>query len=110
MRTIISGELLFGFFDYYNSKFDFTSDCGSIRRGKIIPIENCHRYAKDHNLVPGQWSAYACMEEPFNRSNAGRAVIKRPQFDKILDAIGFAYWDLDASKCLDCLLKCCQIH
>jgi len=33
-----------------------------------------------------QWEAYICMEEPFDRTNAGRAIIRRERFDEILSA------------------------
>ena len=37
-------------------------------------------------LGPRQWEAYICMEEPFDRTNAGRAIIRREKFDLILNA------------------------
>ena len=35
------------------------------------------------------------MEEPFDRTNAGRAVVKRPQFDMILKAFRQADADIN---------------
>ena len=48
------------------------------------------RYAKENKLSPGQWSAYILLEEPFDRTNAGRALCKRDKFDLILKAFSEA--------------------
>ena len=37
------GDLLYGFFRYYNEDFDFTADCGSIRCGGRLAIEDSYR-------------------------------------------------------------------
>jgi hypothetical protein len=34
-------------------------------------------------VSPRQWEAYVCMEEPFERTNAGRAIINREKFDQV---------------------------
>ena len=88
------GELLFGFFEYYDNKFDFSNDVGSIRTGKTLNVEICHSYAKENKASPGQWSAYILMEEPFDRSNAGRAVVRRDKFDVILKELNEAHKSL----------------
>ena len=79
------GSLFQAFFRYY-ADFNFMAHCGSVRTGTVLSIEQCHRRAQQNKCNPGQWNAYICMEEPFNFTNAGRAIIKRPQFDKILNA------------------------
>ena len=48
------------------------------------------------NPSPKQWDAHICMEEPFDRTNAGRAVVKRPQFEMILKS--FRQADNDVNK------------
>jgi len=80
------GELLSDFFEYYDRRFDFATDVGSVRTGERVANSACYDFAKANRLSPKQWEAYICMEEPFDRTNAGRAVIKRPEFDGILQA------------------------
>ena len=57
---------------------------------------------------PRQWEAYVCMEEPFIRSNTGRAVINRERFDQILAAFDRAQKVLYRNMCLDCLNEKCR--
>ena len=38
-------------------------------------------------LSPGQWRAHMLLEEPFDRTNAARAVCNEAQFDKIKTCI-----------------------
>ena len=45
------------------------------------------------SLGPGQWRAYVCVEEPFERTNAGRAVVNRDAFNQILAAIRYAHME-----------------
>ena len=85
-------------------------DCGSVRCGKVIPIYECQEKAKQRRANPGQWNAYICMEEPFDRSNAGRAIIKRPQFDKIITAFDSAQRLMERNICLKCLFGGCERH
>jgi len=70
------GELLVRFFKYYNhgGDFDTQRDVGSIRCGSILDASDCERFARMNKLAPGQWSARLLMEEPFDRTNAARAV------------------------------------
>ena len=70
------GELLVKFFKYYNNTayFDPQRDVGSIRCGSILDAADCERFARISKLSPGQWSARLLMEEPFDRTNAARAV------------------------------------
>ena len=85
------GELLYEFFGYYNDRFDFANDVGSIRTGQTLDMKTCQAYAKANKVSPGQWNTYILMEEPFDRSNAGRAVVRREKFDIILKAFAEAY-------------------
>jgi len=64
------------FFKYYNNTayFDPQRDVGSIRCGSILDAADCERFARISKLSPGQWSARLLMEEPFDRTNAARAV------------------------------------
>jgi len=103
------GSLFQAFFGYY-ADFNFMAHCGSVRTGTVLSIEQCHRRAQQTNNSPGQWNAYICMEEPFNFSNAGRAIIKRPQFDKILNAFDGAVKKLSKRQCYECLLRICSKH
>ena len=104
------GELLVGFFRYYNQDFNFMVDCGSVRCGKAISINECYNLSKQQRTNPGQWNAYICMEEPFDRSNSGRAIIKRPQFDKILSSFQRAQRLMENTKCIQCLFGGCEKH
>merc|ERR1712223_378888 len=88
------GELLLEFFGYYNNEFDFAKDVGSIRTGKRLDVQTCQEYAKKNKTSPGQWTAYILMEEPFDRSNAGRAVVRRDKFDVILKEFNEAHKSL----------------
>ena len=64
---------------------------GSVRTGQTLDAKTCQTYAKEKKLSPGQWNTYILMEEPFDRSNAGRAVVRRDKFDIILKAFSEAY-------------------
>ena len=97
------GSLFKAFFEYYN-EFNFTADCGSVRQGRVLSIAGCHRRAQETRTSPGQWNAYICVEEPFELTNAGRAIIKRPQFDKILNAFRQAKKKLRQKPCFTYLL------
>ena len=99
------GELLLEFFGYYNNQFDFAKDVGSIRTGKRLDVQTCQEYAKKNKTSPGQWTAYILMEEPFDRSNAGRAVVKREKFDAILKTFFIAYKSLKKGDGLKNLIK-----
>ena len=98
------GELLYEFFEYYDDKFDFSNDVGSIRVGKALNVETCHAHSKEKKTSPGQWSAYILMEEPFDRSNAGRAVVRRDKFDVILKELNDAHRSLKKGGSLKCLI------
>ena len=99
------GELLLEFFGYYNNEFDFAKDVGSIRTGKRLDVQTCQEYAKKNKTSPGQWTAYILMEEPFDRSNAGRAVVKREKFDAILKTFFIAYKSMKKGDGLKTLIK-----
>ena len=105
MTDIDLGELFFAFFEYYTKKFDFAVDVGSIRTGKTLTSSQCLEYAKKNKIGPGQWSAYILMEEPFDRSNAGRAICRRDKFDLILKAFDHGHEAVKNGTKLDSLLN-----
>lgn len=78
------GQLFAGFMQHYDRNFDFTADVASVRTGRILNNAECAAHARSVKLGPGQWRAYVCVEEPFERSNAARAVCRRDSFDDIL--------------------------
>ena len=43
-----------GFFRFYKD-FDFTSNVGSVRLGRVISINECYEYSKQLNDTPRQW-------------------------------------------------------
>jgi len=81
------GELLVGFFRYYSDSgsFDTTRDVGSIRCGSVLDASDCERFARQHKLSPGQWSARLLLEEPFDRTNAARAVCNDQRWRLVKD-------------------------
>ena len=95
---------MYEFFKYYNDTFDFTRDVGSVRTGGYLWPSDCQDHARQHKIGPGQWDAYIGMEEPFERTNAARAVINREMFDKILHQLARGYNMLDNGARLSALL------
>lgn len=81
------GELLVGFFRYYSDSesFDTSRDVGSIRSGSVLDAGDCERFARLHKLSPGQWSARLLLEEPFDRTNAARAVCNDQRWRLVRD-------------------------
>ena len=59
---------------HYDRNFDFTADVASVRTGRILTNAECEAHARSVRNGPGQWKAYVCVEEPFERSNAARYV------------------------------------
>lgn len=100
-------SLVLGFFQFYNN-FDFMAFCGSVRTGTLLRIDDCYNYSKELRDNPRQWEAYICMEEPFGRSNTGRAVIKRDKFDEILYALRATHYKIAKYPCLECLWNSCR--
>ena len=43
-----------GFLRFYKD-FDFTSNVGSVRLGRVISINECYEYSKQLNDTPRQW-------------------------------------------------------
>ncbi len=66
------GELLIEFFRHYTHRVDFSNDVMSVRQGRILANRECEHFATDNGLQRGQWAAYICVEEPFDRTNAAR--------------------------------------
>eukprot|EP00088_Acartia_fossae_P032083 TRINITY_DN32899_c0_g1_i1.p1 TRINITY_DN32899_c0_g1~~TRINITY_DN32899_c0_g1_i1.p1 ORF type:complete len:516 (-),score=114.26 TRINITY_DN32899_c0_g1_i1:429-1976(-) len=77
------GSLLVGFFGYYSNRFRYSRDVASIRTGITLSKDSCESYARKYNLSPGQWRAHLLLEEPFDRTNAARAVCNESQFERI---------------------------
>jgi len=79
------GELLIGFFKYYTDrgKFDTHRDVGSIRCGSTLNALDCEDFARMNKLAPGQWKAHLLMEEPFDRTNAARAVCNAERWRRV---------------------------
>ena len=68
------GQLFAGFMQHYDRNFDFTADVASVRTGRILTNAECETHARAVKNGVGQWKAYVCVEEPFERSNAARYV------------------------------------
>lgn len=70
------GKLFVGFFQYFSDyeRFDTGQDVGSVRTGQVLRGGDCERFARINKLGPGQWTARLLIEEPFERTNAARAV------------------------------------
>jgi len=84
------GELLCGFFSYYaggRNSFDPRTDVASVRCGMVLDQRDCEDYARLHKLGQGQWSARILLEEPFDRTNAARAVCSDQKWAIIMEAL-----------------------
>lgn len=75
-------SLLIGFFHHYSS-FNCRRDVASVRTGKILNGRDCEMYAKTYKLGHGQWKANLLVEEPFDRTNAARAVCNDVQWQLV---------------------------
>ncbi|XP_077418389.1 poly(A) RNA polymerase GLD2 isoform X2 [Vanacampus margaritifer] len=67
------GTLLLGFLRYYATEFSWKKNVISVRAGKALPRHN-HLKWKDK---------FICVEEPFERKNVARAVLKHEKFNYI---------------------------
>jgi hypothetical protein len=59
----------------------------SVRCGATLDRDACERHARANKLSPGQWSARILLEEPFDRTNAARAVCNDQKWGLILEAL-----------------------
>ncbi|XP_059094465.1 poly(A) RNA polymerase gld-2 homolog A-like [Tigriopus californicus] len=91
------GALLVRFFQYYVQELDFTQHVPSVRTGGVLTNTDCEAQARRQGTPPRQWKAYICVEEPFERTNAARAICRREAFDDILNAMTRT-WNTLASK------------
>lgn len=82
-NTMSLGELLVGFFSYYSTSFNPRHDVGSVRCGSVLAARDCESFARLQKLSPGQWRARLLMEEPFDRTNAARAVCSDQKWDLV---------------------------
>lgn len=58
----------------------------SVRTARLLDARSCQEYARSIQNGPGQWDANVLVEEPYDRSNAGRATCRRDAFDDIVNA------------------------
>jgi len=79
------GQLFVKFFQYFTdgNRFDTREDVASVRTGQVLRAGDCERFARLQKLGPGQWSARILVEEPFERTNAARAVCSDEKWDLI---------------------------
>lgn len=79
------GELLVGFFKYYakDCVFNTERDVASVRTGQVLSVHQCEQFARQYKISPGQWRAKLLVEEPFERTNAARAVCSEPMWQLI---------------------------
>ncbi|CAB07197.1 PAP-associated domain-containing protein [Caenorhabditis elegans] len=82
------GELLIGFFQYYN-EFDFTNFGFSIRSGQVIPRENLPRDLINSPIV---------VEEPFDAINTARTVRDVSHMKSIKSAFRCAVQIISSNK------------
>ena len=78
--------MLADFFRHYAERFDFSRDVASVRTARLLDARDCQDYARSIHFSPGQWDANVLVEEPYDRSNAGRATCRRDAFDDIVGA------------------------
>jgi len=102
------GELLAGFFRYYNprdpSGFEPQQDVASVRSGDVLLAQDCEQFARQHKISPGQWRAHLLVEEPFDRTNAARAVCNQEKWNLVcvaLEAAAARVKNSDSKLCMD---------
>jgi len=98
-KTDSVGKLFVDFFNYYTdrNRFDPCYDVGSVRTVRVLRGDDCERFARINKLGPGQWTARLLVEEPFERTNAARAVCSDEKW-RLIEAVFLATKDL-ISKC-----------
>lgn len=75
-------ELFKGFLEYYSEQFNFDEWAISVRLGQVILKKICRVYTSPSNC-PNDWN-YLAVEEPYERTNAARAVHDPLVFANIL--------------------------
>ena len=66
-------SLFRGFFNYYSTEVDFTAVAPSVRTGRLLAIRECEEHIRATGAPGrGQWDAYICIEEPFDRFDLDR--------------------------------------
>jgi len=93
------GKLFVGFFKYYTTpnRFNTHRDVASVREGGKLRREDCEHYSREMRTGPGQWSAHLLIEEPFDRTNAARAVCSLEKWN-LIKAVFNATMDRIESK------------
>ncbi|GFY55794.1 poly(A) RNA polymerase gld-2 homolog A [Trichonephila inaurata madagascariensis] len=97
------GSLLFGFFDYYSDKFDFSKDVISVRLGCKLQKQVAMNFRSTKNKR-GHWK-FICIEEPFNRTNTACAVYDQASFNRIMSAFKTTWLHLKEKKELASVLS-----
>lgn len=97
------GSLLYGFFDYYTDKFDFSKDVISVRLGCKIPKQGAMNFRSTKNKR-GHWK-FICIEEPFNRTNTACAVYDEDSFNRIMNAFKMTWLNLKERKDISSVLS-----
>ncbi|XP_044132056.1 poly(A) RNA polymerase GLD2 isoform X1 [Bufo gargarizans] len=88
------GDLLVGFLKYFAIEFDWKNKMISVREGKAV-----------HRTDGIEWrNKYICVEEPFDRTNAARAVHEKPKFDMIQEEFMKGWVRLRDNKDLNSVL------
>ncbi|XP_019337651.1 poly(A) RNA polymerase GLD2 isoform X4 [Alligator mississippiensis] len=88
------GDLLVGFFKYYATEFDWSSQMISVREAKAIPRPDGIEWR----------NKFICVEEPFDGTNTARAVHEKQKFDIIKDEFLKSWQRLRDKKDLNCVL------
>jgi len=101
------GELLVGFFRWYSVSglFDPRRDVGSVRCGSLLAAADCERFAREQKSGPGQWSARLLIEEPFDRTNAARAVCNDEKWAMVQHVFKKTHQRIEQSKVVSLTLE-----
>lgn len=96
------GELLIGFFKYYQEEFDFDTDAISVRLGRVVGRKYVVNNSTPTNYL-SQWRCI-CIEEPFTYSNTAHSVFDDRVFNCIKKAFEEASDTLSKNSDLNSLI------
>ncbi|NXI43909.1 GLD2 polymerase, partial [Galbula dea] len=88
------GDLLIGFFKYYATEFDWSTQMISVREGKAVPRPDGIEWR----------DKFICIEEPFNGTNTARAVHEKQKFTVIKGEFLKSWQILQDERDLNCIL------